>query len=52
MGVPPNSMRRHGERDGLPDLGNFQFTFDFHDAIEPDVGCRAAQVPLPCAQAY
>lgn len=43
MGVPPNSLRKHGERNALPDLRDFQFTFDFHDAIEPDVGCRAAR---------
>ncbi|KAL7927024.1 S-adenosyl-L-methionine-dependent methyltransferase [Trichoderma austrokoningii] len=37
MRVPPDSLRRHGERTAMmPDLGNFQFTFDFHDAIEPD----------------
>lgn len=41
MGVPPNSLRRHSERNTMmPDLGNFQFTFDFHDAIEPDVRWR------------
>lgn len=43
MGVAPNSLRRHGERNALPDLSDFQFTFDFHDAIEPDVGCRATR---------
>lgn len=42
MGVPPDSLRKHGERNALPELRDFQFTFDFHDAIEPDVGCRAA----------
>lgn len=43
MGLPPNSLRRHGERNALPELRDFQFTFDFHDAIEPDVGCCAAR---------
>ncbi|KAL7897158.1 S-adenosyl-L-methionine-dependent methyltransferase [Trichoderma sp. TUCIM 5745] len=36
MGVPPNSLRKHGERNALPEFRDFQFTFDFHDAIEPD----------------
>ncbi|KAL7796738.1 S-adenosyl-L-methionine-dependent methyltransferase [Trichoderma ceciliae] len=37
MGVAPTSPSENGERNALPDLQNFQFTFECSDFIEPDV---------------
>ncbi|KAM0262152.1 hypothetical protein ACHAQJ_001895 [Trichoderma viride] len=49
MGVAPKSIREHGEHDALPDLRNFQFTFDCSDFIEPDISMRVVDdtVSLP-----